>query len=313
MREICPDTDTLYRFFRRTKLRQAGELTAEEVTAQLCDAPQALCVVNRRATAQQLYAALPAEGRYCLTTLLCPSDRKRLLKEIRARLQDGLPCRVVSTSLIEAGVDVDFPAVWREEAGLDSILQTAGRCNREGKRPAEESIVTVFRLAGQRAPSMIGQNVDAARQAFSLFEDPATPAAIEHYFSFYRTLKGDAALDKQNILPAFCRGLQGRIFPFASVAEMFRLIDSDTVTVYLPVDAGAALIDQLRRGEVSRALFRQLGQFAVNIYPDHLQKLLSAGAVEAAGDDMYILTDLRLYDRETGLSLDVETGQGWFV
>lgn len=313
MREICPDADELYRFFRRTKLRQAGELTAEEVTAQLCDAPQALCVVNRRATAQQLYAALPAEGRYCLTTLLCPADRKRLLKEIRVRLKAGLPCRVVSTSLIEAGVDVDFPAAWREEAGLDSILQTAGRCNREGKRPAEESTVTVFRLAGQRTPCMIRQNVDSARQTLAQFEDPAAPAAIKHYFSFYRALKGDAALDRQNILPAFCKGLQGRIFPFASVAEMFRLIDSATVTVYLPVDAGAALIDRLRRGEVSRTLFRQLGQFAVNVYPDHLQKLQGAGAVEAVGGDMYILTDLRLYDRETGLSLDVETGQGFFV
>ena len=134
MREICPDIGALYKFFRRTNLQQTGELTAGELTAQLCAVPQALCVVNRRSTAQQLFAALPAGGRYCLTTLLCPADRKRLLKEIRARLKDGLPCRVVSTSLIEAGVDVDFPAAWREEAGLDSILQTAGRCNREGKK-----------------------------------------------------------------------------------------------------------------------------------------------------------------------------------
>lgn len=313
LREICPDTEGLYRFFRRTKLRQAGELTPEALAAQLCGAAQALCVVNRRSTAQKLFAALPAEGRYCLTTLLCPADRKRLLKEIRARLQADLPCRVVSTSLIEAGVDVDFPAAWREEAGLDSVLQAAGRCNREGKHPAEESIVTVFRLSEQCVPSMIRQNVDSARQVFSLFEDPAAPAAIEHYFSFYRTLKGDAALDKENVLPSFNQRLQGKALPFASVAERFHLIDRSTVTVYLPVGEGAQLAESLRRGAFSRSLFRRLGQFAVSIYPDHLQKLQAAGAVEAVGDDMYLLSDLRLYDRETGLSLDVETGQGWFI
>ena len=313
MREICPDIGALYKFFRRTNLQQTGELTAGELTAQLCAVPQALCVVNRRSTAQQLFATLPAGERYCLTTLLCPADRKRLLKEIRARLKDGLPCRVVSTSLIEAGVDVDFPAAWREEAGLDSILQTAGRCNREGKKPAQESIVTVFRLNGQRTPAMIRQNVDSTRRVLALFADPSTPEAIESYFSFYRTLKGDDALDRQNVLSAFNKGLQGRFFPLASVAEQFHLIDSGTATVYLPVDEGAQLTESLRRGAVSRTLFRRLGQFAVNVYPDHLQKLLSAGAVEAIGDDMYILTDLRLYDRETGLSLDIETGQGWFV
>src|SRR5699024_11773747 len=118
----------------------------EALASRLNAQPQTLCVVNRRSTAQKLYAMLEAEGRYCLTTLLCPADRKRLLNEIRARLLDGKPCRVVSTSLIEAGVDVDFPAAWREEAGLDSILQTAGRCNREGLRPAAESVVPIFRL-----------------------------------------------------------------------------------------------------------------------------------------------------------------------
>ena len=133
LREICPDTAELYRFFRRTTLRHAGEITQEQLAGQLRGAQQVLCVVNRRAAAQQLYRELPAPGSYCLTTLLCAADRKRLLREIRARLREGRPCRVVATSLIEAGVDVDFPAAWREEAGLDSILQTAGRCNREGK------------------------------------------------------------------------------------------------------------------------------------------------------------------------------------
>lgn len=313
MQEICPDTQDLYEFFRRTTLRNAGELTEAELAAQLNALPQTLCVVNRRATAQRLYAMLEPEGRYCLTTLLCPADRKRLLKEIRSRLQEGLPCRVVSTSLIEAGVDVDFPSAWREEAGLDSILQTAGRCNREGKHPAAESVVTIFRLEGQRTPAMIRPNVDSTRHVLNAFPDPAQPEAIERYFSFYRAVKGDASLDQHQILDAFRTGFEGRMFPFATVAEMFHLIDTATATVYLPVDEGAALVEHLRAGDVSRSLYRRLGQYAVNIYPEHLKKLLDAGAVEPAGVDSYILTDLSLYDRQTGLSLDVETGKGFFA
>ena len=313
MREICPDTDALYQFFRRTTLRQAGALTEEELAEQLKASPQTLCVVNRRVTAQKLYALLPEEGSYCLTTLLCPADRKRLLEEIRERLKSGLPCRVVSTSLIEAGVDVDFPTAWREEAGLDSIIQTAGRCNREGKASAEQSIVTIFRLEGQQVPAMIRPNVDSTRHVLQTFADPAQPEAIESYFSFYRTLKGSAALDQKGILDAFQKGYEGRIFPFAAVADMFHLIDSPTTTVYIPTGEGKSLVESLRAGFISRSLFRKLGQYAVNVYPDHLKRLLDAGTIQVTESGAYILTDKDLYHSSTGLALDVEMGKGWFA
>ncbi len=312
-REICPDTENLYQFFRRTTLISAGIKTEKELLSQLGSVPQGLCVVNRRATAQELYQGLEEEGRFCLTTLLCPADRKRLLEEIRQRLTDGMPCRVVSTSLIEAGVDVDFPAVWREEAGLDSIFQTAGRCNREGKRATEDSKVTIFSLESQTVPAMIQQNVDATRSVFSRFDDPAEPAAIESYFQFFLTLKGNAALDSQNVLEAFHHGMQGVLFPFSSVAEKFHLIENQTVTIYLPVGEGAELVNQLKLGYATRSLYHRLGQYSVNVYPDHLKNLLDAGAAEPVGDGNYILTDTTLYDNLTGLSLDVETGKGMFV
>ena len=309
IREICPQTQDLYAFFRRTTLCQAGALSLEELAGRLNTQSQTLCVVNRRATVRELGALVEPEGRYCLTTLLCPADRKRLLREIRSRLKEGLPCRVLSTSLIEAGVDVDFPASWREEAGLDSILQTAGRCNREGRRAAAESLVTVFRLDGMQASSLIQLNVDSARNVLTRFSDPASPQAIETYFSFYRTLKGNAALDVHGVLDAFRKGYKGCLFPFATVAEWFHLIETPTVTLYIPVDQGQSLIGQLRAGYSTRSLYRQLGQYAVNIYPDHLQNLLDAGAAELLAGDSYVLTDLSLYSRDTGLTLHVETGK----
>lgn len=150
---------------------------------------------------------------------------------------------MVSTSLIEAGVDVDFPIAYREEAGLDSIMQTAGRCNREGKRLAEESVVAVFRLT-ERPVAMIAQNIAAARQVLRKHQDPASPEAIREYFQFYRTLKGEEALDQKQILDLFRRGYQGSCFPFAEAARRFRLIESPTVPIYIPVggwgEAGGA-------------------------------------------------------------------------
>ena len=95
---------------------------------------------------------IKGEGCYHLSTLMIPEDRRKKLDEIRNRLMAGEICRVVSTTLIEAGVDVDFPAVMREAAGLDSILQAAGRCNREGKHSAEDSMVTVFKTEGKCSP-----------------------------------------------------------------------------------------------------------------------------------------------------------------
>lgn len=313
LREIMEDPAGLYAFFRRTTLRQAGEVTEEDLAGQLSAAEQALCVVNGRATAQRLFGMLPQEGCYCLTTLLCPVDRKRLLAEIRARLQAGIPCRVVATSLIEAGVDLDFPAVWREEAGLDSVLQAAGRCNREGKRPADQSTVTVFRLAGQPVPNMILPNTEAARTVFRDFTDPAEPDAIHAYFSLFLTLKGQEELDRKGILPGFARDMEGRIFPFATAAERFKLIESPAVTVYLALPENNVLIEALRAGACNRTLYRRLGQYGVTVYPQHLAALQGVGAVEAVDKDIWILQDTTLYDRSTGLTLDVPTGQGWMI
>ena len=127
LRELSPDPDLLYQVLRRVTLGDLGTVSYEALVEQLKEHEQVLCVVNRRKTAQALFSALPQNGSYCLTTLLCAADRRRQLAEIRARLENGLPCRVVSTSLIEAGVDVDFPSAYREQAGLDSLRQAPRR------------------------------------------------------------------------------------------------------------------------------------------------------------------------------------------
>lgn len=301
IKEICPNVPENFETFRRTKITQHTFDSTESLTAELTALPQVLCIVNRIADAQKIYQALPKDGAYCLTTHLCPAHRKARIKEIRERLKIGLPCRVVSTSLIEAGVDVDFPRVYREEAGLDSVLQAAGRCNREGKRPLDESLVTVFTVQNTTPPPYMRQPAAAMKNISKRMEDITSLAAIRAYFEFYRDLYGKEDLDREKILIAF----ENEMLPFASVAEKVRVIENCTTPVYIPIDQGEALVERLYRGERSRTLFRKLGQYSVNVYPQQLAALREAGAVQSIdGGALYVLADPRRYDSALGLILD---------
>ena len=315
--ELCPQTAALYDRFRRVTFQQAGTLTDEVLAERLSEQRQVLCIVNSRKAAQSIYALLPQEGSYHLSTLMVPAQRQALLEKIKERLKRGEPCRVVSTSLIEAGVDVDFPAVYRELAGLDSVMQAAGRCNREGKRSADESFVTIFERT-ELPPQLFQAAVGAAREALGEDRDPAAPETMTRYFYRLRDLTGDA-LDRQGVIEAFTHGIKGCEFPFRTVAENFRLIDRNTYTVYIPYGEGAALLRRLQDGECSKGLYRKLGRYAVSVYDKHYQALYNAGALLTArevpvlDEDSAILTDLTLYSETMGLSLEPETGKAEFI
>ena len=315
--ELCPQTKDLYEKFRRVTFEQAGKLTDESIAEQMSSCSQVLCVVNSRKAAQSIFSRLPREGSFHLATLMVPAHRQEILREIRKRLKTGQTCRVVSTSLVEAGVDVDFPLVYRELAGLDSVLQAAGRCNREGKRPVRESVVTIFERI-ELPPMLFRTTVGAAREALAGDMDPAAPETMTRYFNSLRSLKGDS-IDKFGIVQAFEEGIQGCNMPFRTVAEQFRLIDRNTYTVYIPLGEGEEMIRRLKDGECSRVLFRKLGRYAVSVYEQHYQALYKAGAIltGAAVPDLdetsAVLEDMSLYDRMTGLSLEPETGKAEFI
>ena len=302
-KEICSGPSVLFEAFRRTKIVRDGVQTQVELATRLAENEQVLCIVNLRRTAQEIFGLLPEEGRFHLSTLMTPEHRMRKLDEIRQRLKAGLPCRVVSTSLIEAGVDVDFPEVWRELAGLDSILQAAGRCNREGKRPMENSLVHVFHLEGA-APRMIRQNVAATERVIAEFTDISAPDAIEAYFrELFYVLKSNDALDAKGIL----RMSDGQ--QFRTIAKEFKLIEEETVPVYIPAPENAHLLVRLRAGEVSRELLRKLGRYAVNVRLAQLTALLPALEMQ---NGFAILLDAGKYDENCGLSLE-GTGQDVWI
>ena len=307
IREIAPEPDELFEFFRRVSFQREGQLSNEELAARLTETEQVLCIVNTRKRAREIFQLLPEEGRFHLSTLMTPQDRKRVLDAVRERLKERKPCRVVSTSLVEAGVDVDFPAVWREVAGLDSILQAAGRCNREGKRPAAESIVHIFHADG-RIPRMLKLNVAAAESVLADYEDVNTRPAIHAYFQTLLWAKGDAALDEKRILES------ESAFMFRNTAEKFHLIDKNTLTIYIPSKADSGDIQALRDKQFSKGLLRRLSQSAVNLYDTECQKLMENGALEMDAEDGYaILLNPNMYSDECGLEICPEGDECFFA
>lgn len=308
IREICSGTEEMFGLFKRNRIKNLDLLTAEELEERLRDPKQVLCIVNRRKTAQELYRKLEGEGVFCLTTLLCPLDRKAKFAELKRRLSIGEPCRVIATSLMEAGVDLDFPQVYRQEAGLDSLIQAAGRCNREGKRPGEEQFVYSFRLEGEESKFMV-QNIAALRETWRKYETVDTPKVISFYFQYFRDLLGKENLDQKEIMRAF----EGNRFPFATVSQSIHLIENTMQSVYIPLEGTEELLEHVKNGRADRSTYRKLGQYGVNVHKDHFRRLWEAGCLEEISRDFFVLRDDNQYSRDTGLKMDVETGYGIMI
>lgn len=309
--EICPNVFELYEQFRRVSFRNAGALSNEALADELSAHSQVLCIVNTRKAAQEIFQKLTGEGNFHLSTLMCPVHRNTILQTIRERLTEGLPCRVVSTSLIEAGVDVDFPAVYREMAGLDSILQAAGRCNRNGKRSADQSVVTVF-TGEMPAPKLFRVNIGAAVEALAGGRDPGDPESVHRYFCAYRSLVG-TNLDKANVVTHLRNGISGCSLPFETVAKDFRLIDQASKTVYIPLKGGKEICDRLLSGCTTQDIYRKAGHYSVSLYEQHFQALCSAGDVVPLDEESGVLTNAALYSEETGLSMQADNGRAEFI
>ena len=316
-REIAPTLPA--KVFTRVRYVHAGPLSDGELAGRLNALDQVLCIVSTRKQAQAIYGLLKLDGSFHLSTLMTPEHRRRVLYTIRARLIKGLPCRVVSTSLIEAGVDVDFPAVYRAEAGLDSIVQAAGRCNREGKRPADDSCVYIFRpdsVYTASLPHSMKRPLEAMRSVTRDCPAMDAPDTMEKYFTALRQFTGEA-IDSKHIVSRFEDGVQDPrrpSFPFAEMAQKFNLIEHKTCAVLIPITSEAAEIAaRLQSGERSRALLRKAGRYSVNVYEPHFNALNARGALDILEEDLAVLTEQSLYSEATGLALLADWGIGIFL
>lgn len=332
--EIAPDPQGLYEQLRRTTYCFDGAVEDEDLASRLAANDQVLCVVNSRKQAKQLYdlvAAMSdeADGVFHLSTLMHPVHRERVLKEVRRRLKGGEACRVVATSLLEAGVDVDFPVVYRALAGIDSIVQCAGRCNREGRRDAQESVVHLFEPAQPYAlPADVRQKAKLARLVLrdvgidvSDVGEPCDVGSLEviaAYFNQLHEIRRDrldasGALGDLEALRAV-KDVSGPVLciPFKSVAERFRMIEEGSHSVIVPDPDIAGDIADVKAGHVMRGTMRRLARYSVGLYDNDLRALASAHSIELLEGDTYVLLDNELYHEDAGLDASDAGGKGLF-
>ena len=316
-RELCPRREEQFRFFERVTYQNIDTVTEEEMAEKLQQEWHALCIVNTRKRAQRLYERLQGEGVYHLSTTMYPAHRRRVLAEIGKRLKDetGKKCIVISTSLVEAGVDLDFTSVYRELAGVDSIIQAAGRCNRNDKRGKEESIVRIFQWEDKERVSGQRQQIDTTKNLLAEGRDITALDNITEYFRRLYRIKGES-LDMKKILEKF----DGGDYQFATVAKDFKLIEENTVTVYIDQEPEAkALLQEIRQQGLTKSRMRKAGQYCVSVrkkgeYEKRnmlFEEMRDAGMVEAVdlgAQDFYVLTQEEQYREDTGLKLEVELG-----
>lgn len=305
--EICKDYKAYYIKLKRTEIKDIGRISKAELQEKICKNNQILIIVNKKKCAQEIYKSLPVEGAYHLSTYMTPEHRKRVIEEVKRKLGEGKTVRLVSTSLIEAGVDIDFPVVMREKAGIDSIVQAAGRCNREGKRALKESQVWVFELPDGNH-HLIEKNIAMTRETMDKFGVYDRLEAIQYYFSALQSLDEDS-LDQHKIVQAFETGLEGIKMPFKRVNEIFHLIDESTKMLIVPIEKEAEnltseLEEYIKEGYNFRMLLRRLGKYAINLYDYEYRKILEAGYAYEIIDGIAVLQNLIMYQEEMGLYIE---------
>ncbi len=310
VKEIMDSPRELYETFRRVRVELVGEdeLTDTDLAERIRQHSQALCIVNTRNHASRLFQELgECEGRYHLSARMCPVHRREKLSEIRQSLMNGLPCKVISTQLIEAGVDVDFPVVYRSMAGIDSIAQSAGRCNREGR--LKSGIVYAFEPEKHGIPKgYMGLTASKAREVFRNHADPLSLEAVESYFCNLYETQGDQ-LDNKGILQLHKGGGEEFEFPFQEIAKSYQLIENGMKALIIPYTSehseheAEGLIQAIRHVKYPGALLKRLQKYTVQVYPFEFKMLQDAGAVECIQEGFYVLTDLELYSMEFGLQI----------
>jgi len=311
LRELAPEPEKLYRQLERVHVHHVGPMTDEELRDQLLATDQVLCIVNNRRHARALYESIAQQpGAYHLTTSMCAVHRRQILAEIRQALEQGGPCQVISTSLIEAGVDVDFPRVLRAEAGLDSIAQAAGRCNREGKRAVGDSEVLIFSTVNEEwaPPPELKQFAQATAEVLRHYgDDPLSLEAIEAYFRLLYWQQGPKALDKHDLLKLVEDGrLDG--LPFETLEQKFRMIENNQRAVIIPFDDKArAALRGLEHAEGVGGIARKLQPYTVQVPRQGFAALERVGAIAAVkpdkfGEQFMVLINKDLYDKRLGLN-----------
>ena len=323
VREIVANSEELSRpFDGRAEFAFEPPIDEPELASVIAEHQQALCIVGTKAKARILYQDVVqvcrskglifggppfGHGIFHLSTNMTSAHRSAWLAHIRERLKRGERCIVISTQLVEAGVDVDFPTVYRELAGIDSLVQAAGRCNREGKRPM--GVVHVFEFADEEdafgapestslATSWLGRMKDLARSVIEEHADGLRPETVTEFFERRYALVGDQGLDAKGLWKRLhARELvqsEFRAIDFADYAHDYRIIDDDSISVFVPWgEEGLALLRELSRrcknGDAPAAMATKLQRSSVGIKKWRFDTYKKTGFISTAFEPLFVL------------------------
>lgn len=318
VREIVKDVDSLHTALKRVDVTRIGKLDDDELATRLSHERQVLCIVNTKAHAADVYTKLVTKrgkvvGCYHLSTFMCAEHRRHVLAEIRERLKAKKSCRVVSTQLIEAGVDVDFPCVYRAPAGFDAIAQAAGRCNREGKLTdaAGNSIkgrVFVFDTDRAIPRGLLLSAAQAASELIELHPDPLQPSAVQAYFNqLYWSRKH--TWDQHEVMANFALDPSNKAhrqlvpFQFRTASQSYRLIREEQTPVLVPYgDEAKSMIQLLKMTDfVDYQFLRTAQKYTVAVREDLLRKLADNQSIVPHESGLWYLGNEDAYSEQVGL------------
>ena len=294
--EIISHEANLHERLRRVQLNfDKDKSSHDDIAQRLSEHNRILCIVNTRKDAKEIYTRLPKEG-YCfhLSRMMCPEHVNETISEIKRLLKkdENSTIRVVSTQLVEAGVDIDFPVVYRQEAGLDSILQSAGRCNREGQ--ASMATTNVFMLDAPLPRGFITQTNNARKNMTHDYDWFSQSAMTEYFKQLYSRIDD---FDKSQIGSLLYR----EDMQFESASNKFKLIDDVTTSIIVNWKNSLDLVQQLKKEGISYVLMQKLSQYSVNVRRYDFEKLCSYGVVTEIVEGIFMIEDRSFYSNEIGL------------
>lgn len=319
IREIISPNRNLHERLRRVSVSKiAGTLDDDALAEKILRERRTLAIVNTRRHARALFEKLQScvpdaerSGLFHLSAQMCPAHRRDILNAIKSRLGENAPCRVVSTQLIEAGVDIDFPCVFRAAAGIDSIAQSAGRCNREGKIGGNGGRVFIFEPKTPAPPGFLRTAAECGKEALATVgADPISHKTVSKYFDLVYWKKSESGeLDREKILSDLLIYQNDALtFKFRTCGEKFKLIDDNQKTILVPYgNAGEALCERLRAAfdpAEQKLLSRKLRQYAVSVPEPVFAQAIAAGTATIVHDRFAVLENAAMnYSQDVGIFL----------
>ena len=303
------EDQTLFSEFQKCEYRYLGGQTGEEILNRAALYPSCLIIANKRKTVQKIFRQSRGK-KFHLSTYMTSFDRKKVIEEIREalkKLEDDFPqaseipedrrITIVSTSLIEAGVDLDVYTVFRERSGLDNILQAGGRCNREGKR--KKGKVFVFDLSEEGMEPFSDERSNLTKGLLEKYEDISDPRCIEEYYN--RLFFVNKENIRKNTISRETRSIYS--IPFKRYAEEWNFIDSKTVSVVVPRDEKSrGLVKVLQATGIGSV--RELQNYTCSVYQNELDELIRQHAAEDFGTGIWCLVNSDYYQEDTGISFE---------